>query len=82
MKTGRVKLITNAMARELITDDEGKVTAVSYIDKTHAHGKTGQCRTVVLAASCCESTRLLLNSKGHRDSRTDWAIRRARWEDI
>ncbi len=34
MKTGRVTLITNAMARELITDDEGKVTAVSYIDKT------------------------------------------------
>jgi choline dehydrogenase-like flavoprotein len=66
MKTGRVNLITNAMARELITDSEGKVTAVSYIDRTTRTEKQVKCRTVVLAASCCESTRLLLNSKGPR----------------
>jgi choline dehydrogenase-like flavoprotein len=67
MKTGRVNLITNAMARELITDSDGKVTAVSYIDKTTRIEKQIKCRTVVLAASTCESTRLLLNSKapGH-----------------
>lgn len=67
MKTGRVNLITNAMARELITDDQGKVKAVSYIDKTTRTEKQVRCRTVVLAASCCESARLLLNSKapGH-----------------
>ena len=34
MKTGRVQVIANAMARELVTDASGKVTAVSYIDKT------------------------------------------------
>jgi choline dehydrogenase-like flavoprotein len=66
MKTGRVNLITNAMARELITDSEGKVTAVSYIDKTTRTEKQVKCRAVVLAASCCESTRLLLNSKAPR----------------
>src|SRR4029077_3696994 len=33
MKTGRVKVIANAMARELLTDDAGKVRAVSYVDK-------------------------------------------------
>ncbi len=67
MKTGRVNLITNAMARELITDSEGKVTAVSYIDKATRTERQVKCRAVVLAASCCESTRLLLNSKapGH-----------------
>jgi choline dehydrogenase-like flavoprotein len=64
LKTGRVTLITNAMARELITNDEGKVTAVSYIDKNTRTEKQVKCRTVVLAASCCESTRLMLNSKG------------------
>src|SRR6202041_2742446 len=64
MKSGRVTLIPNAMARELITDDEGKVKAVSYIDKTTRTEKQVRCRTVVLAASCCESARLLLNSKG------------------
>ncbi len=66
LKTGRLKLITNAMARELITDDEGKVIGVSYIDKESRQERTIRCRTVVLAASACESARLLLNSKSSR----------------
>ena len=64
LKTGRLDLITNAMARELITDKEGRVTAVSYVDKATRTEKQIACRAVVLAASCCESTRLLLNSCG------------------
>jgi choline dehydrogenase-like flavoprotein len=66
MKTGRVTLINNAMARELITGADGKVTAVSYIDKASRTEKQIRCRTVVLAASACESARLLLNSKSPR----------------
>lgn len=66
LKTGRVKLITNAMARELITDDSGKVVAVSYLDTNTRAERQIRCRTVVLAASACESTRLLLNSKAPR----------------
>jgi choline dehydrogenase-like flavoprotein len=40
---------------------------VSYVDKTDGSEKQVRCRTVVLAASACESARLLLNSKasGH-----------------
>jgi choline dehydrogenase-like flavoprotein len=68
MKTGRVNLITNAMVRELITDSEGRVTAVSYIDKETRSEKQIKCRAVILAASCCESTRLLLNSRSPRHS--------------
>ena len=64
MQTGRVEVVANAMARELMTDDTGKVTAVSYIDKTTGAEQQVRCRTVVLAASACESARLLLNSKG------------------
>ncbi len=64
LNTGRLKLIANAMARELITDREGKVAAISYIDKDTRTEKQIRCRAVVLAASCCESTRLLLNSRG------------------
>ena len=41
MKTGRVQVIANAMARELLTDDTGKVSAVSYIDKTDGQRETG-----------------------------------------
>src|SRR5450432_3638289 len=66
MKTGNVKLINNAMARELITDSSGKVVAVSYIDKDTRTEKQIRCRSVVLAASACESARLLLNSKSSR----------------
>jgi choline dehydrogenase-like flavoprotein len=66
MKSGRVNLINNAMARELITDSEGKVTAVSYVDKITRTEHQVRCRSVVLAASCCESTRLMLNSKSQR----------------
>ena len=66
MRTGKVQVIANAMARELITDATGKVTAVSYIDKTDGSEKQVRCRTVVLAASACESARLLLNSKSPR----------------
>ena len=51
------------MARELIVGDDGLVKAVSYIDKTDGTEKQVRCRTVVLAASACESARLLLNSK-------------------
>ena len=66
IKTGRVQVLANAMARELITDATGKVTAVSYIDKTDGTEKQVRCRTVVLSASACESSRLLLNSKSSR----------------
>ena len=66
MKTGRVQVLANAMARELITDETGKVTAVSYIDKTNGTEQQVRCRTVVLSASACESSRLLLNSKSPR----------------
>jgi choline dehydrogenase-like flavoprotein len=64
LKTGKLTLITGAMARELITDGDGTVTAVSYVDKATRTERQIKCRSVVLAASCCESTRLLLNSRG------------------
>ena len=66
IETGRVQVIANAMARELVTDQTGRVTAVSYIDKTTGRETQVRCRTVVLAASACESARLLLNSKSPR----------------
>ncbi len=63
MKTGNLSIINNAMARELLVDDNGRVKAVSYIDKTTKTEKQIRCRAVVVAASACESARLLLNSK-------------------
>src|SRR5579864_4754056 len=62
-KTGKLTIFTGAMARELITNGDGKVTAVSYVDKATRSEKQIRCRAVVVAASACESARLLLNSK-------------------
>ncbi len=66
METGRLELITNAMAREVLTDDEGLASGVSYIDKESGADREIRARIVVLAASACESARLLLNSKSPR----------------
>src|SRR5213075_853536 len=68
MKTGKLTIFTGAMARELLADGSGKVTAVSYVDKATRAEKQIRCRAVVVAASACESARLLLNSKSARFS--------------
>jgi choline dehydrogenase-like flavoprotein len=66
LKTGKLKIFNNAMARELITDGAGKVTAVSYIDKNTRSEQQIRCRVVVVAGGACESARLMLNSKSSR----------------
>src|ERR1700756_5774499 len=62
-KTGRLTMITGAMARELVVSKDGKVGAVSYIDKATKEERRLQARAFIVAASACESARLLLNSK-------------------
>jgi choline dehydrogenase-like flavoprotein len=62
-KTGRLTLITGAMAREILVTKEGKAEGVSYVDKATLSEKRVHARAVVVAASACESARLLLNSK-------------------
>ncbi|RBL93555.1 GMC family oxidoreductase [Chitinophaga flava] len=63
MKSGHVDLYTNAMVREVLTDNSGKATGVAYIDKADMQEYAVNAKVVVLAASACESARLLLNSK-------------------
>lgn len=64
--TGRVDLYVNAMAREVKTDDKGLATSVLYVDKTDLQEYEINAKTIVLAASTCETARLLLNSKSSR----------------
>ena len=61
--TGRLTLITNAMAREIVMGKNGKAEAVGYIDKNTHEEKRVNAKAFVLAASACESARLLLNSR-------------------
>ena len=61
--TGRFTLITDAMAREIVVGKDGKAEAVAYIDKATQSEKRVHAKAFVVAASACESARLLLNSK-------------------
>ena len=61
--TGRFTLIPNAMAREIVVGKDGKAQAVSYIDKTTLREMRVNAKAFVVAASACESARLLLNSR-------------------
>ena len=61
--TGNLKLITNAMAREVTIGKDGLADGVAYVDKTTMTDKHVRAKVVVLAASALESARLLLNSK-------------------
>jgi len=63
METGRLTLITNAMAREILVGADGKASAVSYVDKNTRTEMQVRARAFVVGASSCESTRLLMNSK-------------------
>jgi choline dehydrogenase-like flavoprotein len=63
LATGRLRLLTNAMVREVTVGKDGLATGVSYIDKTTGEDRQVRARLVVLAASACESARLLLNSR-------------------
>ena len=63
MKTGLVKVFDNAMVAEVLTDANGKANGVLYVDKKTREHRVIRGRAVVLAASACESARILLNSK-------------------
>lgn len=60
---GQIDLFVNCMVREVTTDEEGKATGVSYINKEDRKEYKLKGKVVVLAASACSSARILLNSK-------------------
>jgi choline dehydrogenase-like flavoprotein len=66
LATGKLTIVANAMAREVTVDETGLASGVSYIDKTSVRENHVRARIVVLAASACESARILLNSKSSK----------------
>jgi len=60
---GQVKLFVNAMVRAVNTNDEGRATGVSFVNKEDRKEYSIKGKTVVLAASACSTARILLNSK-------------------
>ncbi len=63
--TGKLDIMTDAMVREVTLGKDGKATGVLYIDKQTGKEERAVARVVVLAASGCESARILLNSKSN-----------------
>jgi choline dehydrogenase-like flavoprotein len=66
LKTGRLTLITSAMVREVIVGSDGLAKGVTYVDTKTGSDREVSAKVVVLAASACESARILLNSRSSR----------------
>ncbi len=66
LKTGKLTVVPYAMAREVLTDENGLATGVSYVHTQNLSENQVRAKIVVLAASACESARLMLNSKSAR----------------
>ncbi len=66
LATGNLDILPNAMAREVTLDAAGRASGVVFIDKTTGREHRVSGRAIVLAASACETVRLLLNSKSAR----------------
>ena len=68
LATGRLTIVTGAMAREVTAGESGRATGVSYVNTVDGRDHHVRAKVVVLAASACESARLLLNSRSARFS--------------
>jgi choline dehydrogenase-like flavoprotein len=63
LATGNLDITTGAMVYEVTLGRDGRANGVSFVDKTTGTHQHATARVVVLAASACESARILLNSK-------------------
>src|SRR5216683_3578630 len=61
--TKNLELRTNAVAKNILVDENGMARGVAYIDRKTNQEVEVFSRAVVVAASCLESARILLNSK-------------------
>lgn len=66
LKTGRVKVIDNAVVARVLTGEDGRANAVQYFDRFTKAERQVKARTVVVAAGAIDSTRILLNSRSSR----------------
>lgn len=61
--TGNLDIVTDAMVSEVVLGRDGLAKGVKYIDRISGTERLATARVVVLAASACETVRILLNSK-------------------
>ncbi|MEJ2204898.1 MAG: GMC family oxidoreductase [Gemmatimonadota bacterium] len=63
LATGNLQVRTDAMVREVTVDARGRANGVHFIDKRTRLDEHVGARVVILAASACESARIMLNSR-------------------
>ncbi len=63
LATGKLDILTDAMVYEVTLGKDGRASGVGFVDKTTGKHQHVAARVVVLAASACETVRILLNSK-------------------
>ena len=64
--TRNLELRTNALAKNVLVDENGHAAGVAYIDRKTKQEVEVYGRAVVVAASCIESARIMLNSKSRQ----------------
>ncbi|MBI4904484.1 MAG: GMC family oxidoreductase [Acidobacteria bacterium] len=62
-KTGRLQIVDNAVVARVLNDAQGRASGVQYFDRATKQERQVKARVVIVAASCIDSTRILLNSK-------------------
>ena len=65
-QTGNLELRTNAIAREVLMNAEGRAHGVAYVDRLTRQEVEVYAKAVVLAASCISTAQILLNSRSSR----------------
>jgi choline dehydrogenase-like flavoprotein len=65
-KTGNLKIITDAMVKEVHLNEEGKASGVTFINRKTTKQVRADASVVILAASACETARIMLNSKSDK----------------
>lgn len=61
--TKNVTLLTNALVRSVIVDENGSAKGVAYVDRSNRKEVEAYAKVVVLAAACVETAHIMLNSK-------------------
>ena len=66
LQTGRLNIINDAVVARILVDDRGLANGVQYFDRYTKQERRIFGKRVVVAASCVDSTRILLNSSSPR----------------
>ena len=66
LATKKLEIRSNAVAARVLVDDKGLARGVQYFDRATGRAREVLGKVVIVAASCVDSTRILLNSTSEK----------------